>query len=268
MTRLLKENSGHYCARDKYVMNTRSDSIEHCAKTFLGCNTLPAKIRDALHNILTKGETKNGKKCKPPLNTAFRESIKESESSNHNERHFVLPGKQNAIFNILCLWHLVGVTKTKEILHKRHRDELKEKDIDELNNVADEHYLQFFCLGIVRSDIEKISNEIMDAKFDIYTQKLTSPFRKNKLDKNDKYGISSILHFADKSIPWREYMNQYQKAESLFLGKKLDEAKLCLKELNDLSMIRLPIIDTLLKKIKADELENKEAFDYLQEILK
>lgn len=108
-------------------MNTRSDSIEHCAKVFLGCKKLPAKIRDALHNILTKGETQKGKKCTPPLNTAFRVSIKGSESSDHNERHFVLPGKQNAIYNILCLWHLIGVTKTKEILHKRHQNELKKK---------------------------------------------------------------------------------------------------------------------------------------------
>jgi len=268
MTRLIKENSSLYYAGNKYAMNTRSDSIEHYAKTYLGCKTLPAKIRDALHNILTKGETKYGEKCKPPPNTAFRESIKESESNNHNERHFVLPGKQNAIFNILCLWHLVGVTKTKEILHKRHLDELKEKDMEVLNNVVDEHYLQFFCLGIVRSDIEKISNQLQDSKFDIYTQKLTSPFSTNKLDNNDRYGIGSILHFADKSIPWREYMDKYQKAESLFLGKKLDEAKMCLKELSALSMIRLPIIDTLLKKIEADEHENKEAFDYLQQILK
>ena len=268
MTRLIKENSSLYYVGDKYAMNTRSDSIEHWAKTFLGCKILPAKIRDALHNILTKGESKNGKKCAPPLNTAFRESIKESQSSNRNERHFVLPGKQNAIFNILCLWHLIGVTKTKRILHKRHLNELKEKDMDVLNNVADEHYLQFFCLGIVRSDVENITNQLLDANFDIYTQKLTSPFRTKKLDKNDKHNINSILYFADNSIPWREYMDKYQKAESLFLGKKLGEAKTCLKELNDFSMIRLPIIDTLLKKINAEERENKEAFDYLQEILK
>jgi len=249
-------------------MNTRPDSIEHCAKIFLGCKTLPVKIRDALHNILTKGETKNGRKCSPPSNTAFRDSIKESQSSNRNEKHFVLPSRQNAIYNILCLWHLVGVTKTKEILHKRHLHELKEQDMEVLNNVAHEHYLQFFCLGIVRSNIEKISYQLLDKNFDIYTQKLISPFRTKKLDKNDKHGISNILYFADKSIPWREYMDKYQKAESLFLDKKLNEAKLCLNDLNDLSVIRLPIIDTLLKKINAEERENKEAFDYLQEILK
>ena len=249
-------------------MNTRSDSIEHWAKTFLGCQTLPDIIRHALHNILTKCEIKDGEKCKSPLKTAFRESIKGSESSTSTERHFVLPGKQNGIFNILCLWHLIGVTKTKRILHKRHHNELKEKDMEVLNQVADEHYLQFFCLGIVRSDVENISKQLLDANFDIYTQKLTSPFRNKKLNKKDKYGISSILHFADKSIPWREYMDKYQKAESLFLDKKLNEAKTSLKELKDLSMIRLPIIDTLLKKIDAEERENKEAFDYLQEILK
>ena len=57
------------------------------------------------------------------------------------------------------------------------------------------------------------------------------------------------------------------EAEKLFNEKKLFEAQEKLKILNKNAFIRLPIIETLLKKIEFEEQESKEAWEYFKTIL-
>ena len=76
-----------------------------------------------------------------------------------------------------------------------------------------------------------------------------------------------MLKLYGQVIPWQEYMPQYEKAEVLFLKKEYTQAKEILLTLEQEALIRLPVVNVLNKKIKAEEAEAIEAFDYFQKTL-
>ena len=62
-------------------------------------------------------------------------------------------------------------------------------------------------------------------------------------------------------------MQQYQLAEKHVEERTFEQAKKILSDLEAEAIIRLPIVEALNRKIVAEELEAKEAWDYFQKIL-
>ena len=76
-----------------------------------------------------------------------------------------------------------------------------------------------------------------------------------------------MLNLYGQVIPWNEYIESYENAEAFFAKKDYQQAKKVLKNLEHTALLRLPVIESLNKKIKAQEDESKEAWEYFQKIL-
>ena len=238
-------------------------TINEFARRFLSKTdiTLPKAIHDALQNIFTKkrkGENNN--------NVQYRTLIIKSSTHLLPIKNEVIKGKSAAIYNALCLLYLIGTGETKKLFQHYYstRSTPEKRDFSILKKESDRQYLEFFCLGIVRENIDKIMACLFSNDFDLFSEKLPSPFYS---DLNNKYDLTPMLKLYQKDIPWKDYMERYEKAEMYFNERKLIEAKEVLDKLSEDAFIRLPIIEYLNVKIKAEEAESKEAWDYLQKIL-
>lgn len=223
---------------------------------------LPKGIHDALQNIFTKK-----RKNENNDNVKFRGQLIQSATHNLPGKHEVIKGKQNSIYNALCLLYLIGTGETKK-LFQHYYDTLHvpaKRDFSILTVQSDQQHLEFFCLGVVRENIEEITQHLLSTEFDLFTDKLPSPFSCNA---NSKYDLTPLLRLYQQNIPWKNYMASYQKAENYFSQKQFIEAKQVLSELEETAILRLPIVEYLNTKIKAEETEAKEAWNYLQKILK
>ena len=238
-------------------------SINEFARRFLSPEkiTLPKAIHDALQNIFTKhrkGENND--------NVKYRSLVIKSSEQQSQPKNEVIKGKSAAIYNALCLLYLIGTGETKKLFQHYYntRSTPEKRDFSVLVRESERQYLEFFCLGIVRENIDKITNCLLSNEFDLFTKKLPSPFYSNSGDEND---LTPMLKLYQQDIPWKEYMECYEKAEMYFSEKKLEEAKKAIDDLNRISVIRLPIVEYLDVKIKSEEAELKEAWNYLQELL-
>jgi hypothetical protein len=222
---------------------------------------LPKRIHDALQNIFTKT-----RKNENSDNVKFRGQLIQSAGHNLPGKHEVIKGKKNSIYNALCLLYIIGTGETKKLFqHYYSTQHVPEKrDFSMLAVQSEQQHLEFFCLGIVMENIEKITQCLLSPEFDLFSDKLPSPFSCNS---DNRYDLTPMLRLYQQDIPWKEYMASYQKAEDYFLEKKLIEAKQVLCELEETAIIRLPIVEYLNVKIKSEEAETKEAWDYLQKIL-
>lgn len=222
---------------------------------------LPKGIHDALQNIFTKVRQNENND-----NVKFRTQIIQSATHNSRDKHQVIKGKRNAIYNALCLLYLIGTGETKKLFqHYYNTKQAPDKrDFSILTVESDEQHLQFFCLGIVRENIEEIIDKLSSTEFDLFADKLPSPFSHNP---QNKYDLTPMLKLYNAKIPWKEYMESYQKAEMYFSKKMFTEAQVVLTKLEETAFLRLPIVEHLNMKIRAEELENQEAWNYLQKIL-
>ena len=239
-------------------------SMNEHARRFLSKDdiTLASKLNVALQNIFTKereGDTTDKNKFRKRV--IFTEKFGDSPA-----KYTVNPESKNAIYNALCLLYLIGTGETKKLFRQYEKNRLtpKKRDFSVLTKQTEQQYLEFFCLGVVRENIDKILACLRSTEFDLFTDKLPSPFSSS--DKN-KYDLSPMLKLYGQVIPWQEYMTQYEKAEAFFLKKEYAQAKEILFTLEQEALIRLPVVNVLNKKIKAEETEATEAFDYLQKIL-
>lgn len=181
-------------------------------------------------------------------------------------KYLVIPGKENSIYNALCLIYLIGAGNTKLLFQSYYNYKKLNRacDTSKLEEQTEQQYLEFFCLGLVRDKIDEIVECIHSSSFDLFTDKLPSPFSATS---ENRYDISPLLSLFDKSIPWKDYMEQYQIAEELFFNKKYLLARDALKSLEQNALLRLPVIESLNRKIDAEEEEHREAWDYFQKII-
>lgn len=233
-------------------------SFLEIARLSLNTEKLPDPIRNALNTIFTKKDGAN--LYRPKI-------VNEKITGIRQNKHPLIIGKRNAVRNILCIWYLLnghtGVTKS--FLQEYVKTGMTQKWIDELLELANQQYLEFFCLGVVRENIQKIIEQLNSDEFDLFTDKLFSPFSVNK---NDPFDITPMLVMYSQEIPWEEYLNRYKKAEIHFNDKQYKQAKEELIELEKLAVIRLPVVEALNKNIQAMEAETAEAWEYFQKILK
>ncbi|MBU2925809.1 hypothetical protein Q4530_01100 [Colwellia sp. 1_MG-2023] len=237
-------------------------SFNELARRFLDTETLPKSIHDALNNVLTKThKTQNLDKVK------FRSEIVNRKAADETTTKYpIIKGRTNSIYNILILIYLIGTNGTKELLQSYYlyKHQIDDQFLNKLFEQTKKQYLEFFCLGVVRENIDKIIGCFKSSDFNLFEDKLPSPFSSDPSKFND---ISPMLKLFSQDIPWEYYMEEYQKAENLFLGKNYIEAKAILQSLNKEALIRLPVIEVLIRKINVEESESKEAWDYLKKIL-
>lgn len=218
---------------------------------------LPHSIRDALNTIFTKSSNAQH----------YRKKIICQKSTGEKQnKHPIIKGRRSCVRNILIIWYLLGgsTKKTKCFLQDYAQKRTFEEALTELVDLTTKQYLEFFCFGVVRDKIQAIIQCLKSPEFDLFTQKLPSPFSDSTKNSSD---INPILQAHSQDIPWEYYMQQYQLAEKYFEEKKFDNAKKVLSDLEVQATIRLPIVEALNRKIIAEELEAKEAWDYFQKIL-
>ena len=218
---------------------------------------LPPPIRDALNTIFTKSS--NAQHYRKKI-------ICQKATGEKQNKHPIIKGRRHCVRNILIIWYLLGgnTKKTKCFLQDYAQKKTFEETLAELADLTTKQYLEFFCFGVVRDKIQEIIQHLESPAYDLFTQKLPSPFSDSTKSSSD---INPILKAHSQDIPWQYYMQQYQLAENCFEEKKFEQAKKILRVLEAEAAIRLPIVEALTRKIIAEEHEAKEAWDYFQKIL-
>ncbi|MDO6569011.1 hypothetical protein Q4561_18205 [Alteromonas sp. 1_MG-2023] len=228
------------------------------AKSCLEADQLPEPIRIALYTILTKKTSASKSYHHIVINENVRGVPKNKSPLNK--------GKRDSIRNILILWYLFGAdtNKTKSFLSAYAERRSLSSSIKELEKLANKQYLEFFCLGVVRENVESIIDKLTSSEFNLFEQKLPSPFFTTK---KTPYDISPMRKLFSQEIPWQDYMERYKQADALFNEKKYSDAKQILIKLEQDTIVRLPVIESLNKNIKAQEDEALEAWEYFNKIL-
>jgi hypothetical protein len=76
----------------------------------------------------------------------------------------------------------------------------------------------------------------------------------------------SVLY--DRDINWQRFIETYIKADKKLKSKEYIEAKNILKNVTDKRLLELSLVKELSASIDSQIDENKEAWEYLQTILK
>jgi hypothetical protein len=239
---------------------TDPDSINDYARIFLRLKdkTLPIKLHNALNTIFTKDRDNSNAEIK-----AFRKRVVIEVKTIHNNHYAILAGKSNAIYNALCLIAAVGVGPTKKIFQYQVQT-TKKGSISSLLQQTQEQSLIFFCLGVDTKNIAAIGDRLESDSFDLFTERLPSPFG---LHNNDKYNLAPMLAFFEKQIPWQDYVSGYQAAESSYAAKDVKGAILQLEALEQKALLPLPVVTSLKERIIAQQADAEEAYSYLQSLL-
>jgi len=240
--------------------NTEIGSINDYARQFLKLEnkTLPIKLHNALNTIFTKERDNSTEAIKK-----FRRQVVTEVKTAHSNHYEIIAGKNNAIYNALCLIAIVGVGPTKKIFQYQYL-EPKTGCISSLLQQTQEQALIFFCLGIDIKNMAEIANSLESNSFDLLTDRLPSPFGSHK---NDKYNLAPMLAYFEEPIPWQDYARRYQAAESSYAAKDVEDAILQLEALEQEALLPLPRVTSLKESIIAKQADAEEAASYLQSLL-
>ena len=247
--------------------NIETLSINQFAKRFLKLaesDSFPKKLHDVLQNVFTKGHRKGESH---PERAQYRQKVIFIHSSGaHNQKHAVIEGRSYTIYNALVLFYLVGTSQTQKFFQHYYltQNEPEKRDFSVLHQQSTQQYLEYFCLGVVQENIDQIEACLLAKDFDLFTQRLPSPF---SVDLTTSYDLTPMVKLYDQSIPWKDYMAKYQQAELHFENKEFEQARRRLVELKQEAIIRLPAIEALNRKMDAELKEADEAWDYLQTLL-
>lgn len=245
-------------------LKTEVQSIGQIAACFISGRaeaSLPKKLHDALNNIFTKGHIELNDKLK-----YRKEVISEEKIVNSNAKYNVLVGKKNAIYNALCLYVIVGTNETKKLFqHYCDTKPLPQKrDFSSLNNQQPHRYLEFSCFGISYDNIKQIETCLYNSDFDLFTDKLISPYSTLPEKPHD---LTPMLEIYGKGIPWDRYMLLYKQAEKHFELKEYQDAMRLFEQLNEESIIQLPVVQSLQRKISMEINEANDALKYIQKLM-
>ena len=223
-------------------------TINSYACDFLNTDKLPKKIHALLQTVFTKREAK------------FRKHIMVTEKGVHKEKHLLKQGYNAIVGNCLILLTLIESSETKQLFEyyfsTLHTPESRHFDAF-FDNSDGKSPAYFFC-GIDKNNIDKVNSRLMDVNFDLFTQKLPLPV-------NDK---GYILHLLAQDIPWQQYLENYQQAESYFYKEDMFKAKEILLELDKKTLIKLIPVQLLLAKVNTDIEEAEEASLLISDLLK
>ena len=243
---------------------TEIQSIGQIAACFISGRaeaSLPKKLHDALNNIFTKGKD---------VKLEYREKVvierDKIGSVSGRVSHNVLVGKKNAIYNALCLYVIVGTNETKKLFqHYCDTKQLPQKrDFSSLNNQQPHRYLEFSCFGISYDNIKQIETCLYNSDFDLFSDKLISPY--SSLPEKP-YDLTPMLEIYGKGIPWDRYMLLYKQAEKHFELKEYQDAMRLFDQLNEESIIQLPVVQSLQRKISMEINEANDALKYIQKLM-
>lgn len=243
------------------LLDTEFLSIRQTATMFISADdsySLPKELHDALNNIFTKGS-------KSDDTVKFRKAIILSkEKINEKMTHEIIRGRKASIYNALCLYAIIGTGATKKLF--QHYYELqqtkKKQNFDAFLKKRSDKELLFF--GINMSLFDEVKSVLCSNEFDLFTKKLPSPFKHSK----KTYDLTPLITLCDPSINWGLFIDNYNNAEMHFKHKAYMEAQETLLKIEDERLLNLPLVLILKCQIDAEISEGKEAWDYLQKLLK
>lgn len=242
------------------LLDTEFLSIRQTATMFISADdrySLPKELHDALNNIFTKGSH--------PDTIKFRKAIILSkEKINGNTTHEIIRGRKASIYNALCLFAIIGTGATKKLFQHYYdiQQTQKMQNFDVYLKKRSDKELFFF--GINMSLFDEVKSVLCSDKFDLFTKKLQSPFKHSK--KN--YDLTPLITLCDPSINWGLFIDNYNNAEMHFKHKAYMDAQEALLKIEDERLLNLPLVLILKSQIDAEISEGKEAWDYLQKLLK
>ena len=142
--------------------------------------------------------------------------------------------------------------------------EQKKTKMAPLLEQAQEQSLVFFCLGVHMDNISGIRTALESDLFDLFTERLPSPFGCHP---DDKFNLAPMLVFYEAKIPWQHYVSRYQAAESSYAAKDMNGAILQLEALEQEALLPLPVVTSFKESIIAKQADAEEAASYLQSLL-
>jgi hypothetical protein len=240
-------------------------NINDVARAILGIKNLPKKLNESLQTIFNKGSG-DSKRLFTFQHQVIIQAPKVIGSASDKTQVRVLEGRENAIFNALFIM-LLSDTKTTKNIFKAYSDSSimnKNEHYNILTNINESRFVRYYCLGVSSQGIKRVISLLTSNSFNLFEQKLPL----------DIFHLSSqhdplklVCPMVTEEIPWDEYMDFYKRAESFYKEKRLDEAMQVLQELIN-KPFTIPIAHLLFDKIRSEQSENQEAFDYLQTFLK
>jgi hypothetical protein len=255
-------------------LDTEVESINQIAKLFIKqreSDSFPKELHDTLNNIFTKGHVESGDKHASKLQAlAFRKAVITVVKREFNNRveHKVIRGRKAAIYNALCLYTLIGTAGTKKVFQEYYATKsfVNKRDFKLLDVFAKKELsAEMLFFGVSQSSFNNIKSKLLDKNFDLYTQKLPSPFERLKVG---EFELSPLSVLYDRDINWQRFIETYIKADKKLKSKEYIEAKNILKNVTDKRLLELSLVKELSASIDSQIDENKEAWEYLQTILK
>lgn len=242
------------------LLDTEILSIRQTATMFISASdrySLPKELHDALNNIFTKGSH--------PDTIKFRKAIILSkEKINGNTTHEIIRGRKASIYNALCLFAIIGTGATKKLFQHYYdiQQTQKMQNFDVYLKKRSDKELFFF--GINMSLFDEVKSVLCSDEFDLFTKKLPSPFKHSK----KSYDLTPLITLCDPSINWGLFIDNYNNVEMHFKHKAYMKAQEALLKIEDERLLNLPLVLILKSQIDAEISEGKEAWDYLQKLLK
>lgn len=243
------------------LLDTEILSIRQTATMFISADdtySLPKELHDALNNIFTKG-------CRSDDTVKFRKAIIiPKKKINEKTTHEIIRGRTASIYNALCLYAIIGTGATKKLFQHYYdiKQTQKTQNLDAYLKKRSDKELFFF--GIKMNLFDEVKSILCSDEFDLFTKKLPSPFKHSK----KYYDLTPLITLCDPNVNWGQFIDHYNNAEINFKHKAYIEAQEALLKIEDERLLNLPLVKILKCQIDAEIIQGKEAWDYLQKLLK
>ncbi|MBB1419678.1 hypothetical protein H5187_20760 [Pseudoalteromonas sp. SG44-1] len=255
------------------TVDTEIELIPQIAKLYIRqkvSDTLPKELHDTLNNIFTKGHKEStDKHVSNSRLLEYRKAIIAPSLPNYGKRveHRVIRGRRASIYNALCLYTLVGTAGTKKIFQEYYvtKSSVNKREFKLLDLFAKKELsAEMLFFGVSQSSFDNIKNKLIDDNFNLFTEQLPSPFQSLKASHTD---LSPLGVLYDRDVNWHSFIESYIKADKKLKSKECMEAKSILQNVTDKRLLQLPLVKELTASIDSQIDENKDAWEYLQNIL-
>ena len=255
------------------TLEIETETIPSIAKLYINSapsDTLHKELHDALNNIFTKGHKDSDDSHVSKRGVLeYRKAMIISQKAIQVSRleHRVIRGRKASIYNALCLYTLLGTAGTKKVFHEYYSSRFKKdkREFKLLNTLSKKELsTEMLFFGVSQRSFDNIKNKLLDDSFDLFTDKLPSPFQSLK---NNETDLSPLAVLYDRDINWQKFIEIYIQSDKNFKAKKYIEAKDTLQEISDKRLLRLSLVKALSANVNAAINENEEAWEYLQNIL-
>ena len=255
------------------TVDTEIELIPQIAKFYIrqkASDTLPKELHDALNNIFTKGHQEStDKHVSNNRAIEYRKAIISTRLPSYGKRveHRVIRGRKPSVYNALCLYTLFGTAGTKKIFQEYYaaKSSANKPKFEVLDLFAKKELsAEMLFFGISHSSFSDIKNKLFDDNFNLFTEKLPSPFHSLKTGNTD---LSPLGVLYDRNVNWQDFIKTYINADKKLKLKEYIEARHILQSIKDERLRRLPLVKELSANIDTNIEENNEAWEYLKNIL-